>query len=204
MSSDMFLEHEALESNFKQASSQYKILHLGTHALVNDVDPLQSKLFFAKSSDALSSDDGNLHAYEIYSMQLRAELAVLTACETGSGTIHSGEGIMSLAHSFMFAGCPSVIMSLWKIDEKTNAQIITDFYKYLQQGKSKSEALRKAKLKFIESNTNELANPFYWGGLCVIGDDAALYSNNVKWYYWIAGIGAALLLLLFVFKKTSK
>ncbi|OJY88902.1 MAG: hypothetical protein BGP13_02475 [Sphingobacteriales bacterium 40-81] len=203
MSADMYTEHQALESAFKQSSSQYKILHLGTHAQINDMDPLQSRLFFAKPvGAATAADDGNLYAYEIYSMQLKAELAVLTACETGAGAVHTGEGVMSLAHSFMFAGCPSVIMSLWKIDEKTNAQIITGFYQYLKKGYSKSEALRKAKIDFIENNTGELSNPFYWAGLCMIGDDASLYSGN-NWWYWLAGAGIVFILLWYVLKKKN-
>lgn len=201
MSADIFVEHEALESTFKQSSSQYKILHLGTHAQINDIDPLQSRLFFAKPVEpSSSSDDGHLYAYEIYSMELKAELAVLTACETGIGAVHSGAGVMSLAHSFMFAGCPSVVMSLWKIDEKTNAQIVTAFYKYLKSGFTKSEALRKSKLDFLETNPGELSNPFYWAGLCIIGDDAALYSGS-NWLNWLACIAIAALLTLYFLRK---
>ncbi|HRP54564.1 CHAT domain-containing tetratricopeptide repeat protein [Agriterribacter sp.] len=203
MPADMFLEHQALESNFKRSAAQYRILHLGTHAQVSDIDPLQSRLFFAKEADTIApGDDGNLYAYEIYSMQLKAELAVLFACETGRGAVHSGEGVMSLAHSFMFAGCPGVVMSLWKIDEKTNAQIVTDFYKHLKKGHTKSEALRKAKLSFLENNHGELANPFYWGGLCVIGDDAALYSTGNR-LYWFMGVVIAALALVYFFRRIS-
>lgn len=151
ISADMYIENDALESSFKKSSPQYKVLHLATHAQVSDIDPLQSRLFFAKQIDhSVNADDGNLNAYEIYSMQLQAELAVLTACETGLGQVHTGEGVISLAHSFMFAGCPSVVMSLWKIDEKTNAHIITDFYGQLKKGHRKSEALRKSQTKFYE------------------------------------------------------
>lgn len=200
MSADMFIEQQAQELIFRQNSSRYKILHLGTHARVNDEDPLQSQLFFAKPLQASTSDnDGNLYAYEIYSMQLRAELAVLTACETGTGAVHSGEGIMSLAYSFMFAGCPSVVMSLWKIDEKTNADIITRFYKYLKKGITKSEALRKAKLDFLKDNSAELTNPFYWAGLCIIGDDQPVYRNN-SIYYWMAAAVAIIILLAALLK----
>lgn len=201
MSADMFTEQQAQESAFKQKATGYKILHLGTHAQINNGDPLQSQLFFAKPLEATTpGDDGNLYAYEIYSMQLKAELAVLTACETGSGAVHSGEGVMSLAHSFMFAGCPSVVMSLWKIDEKTNARIITDFYTYLHKGYNKSESLRKAKLDFIKNNPGELANPFYWAGLCIIGDESPLDAGNNR-LYWLAGISIAILLSLFLFRK---
>ncbi|NNC82995.1 MAG: CHAT domain-containing protein, partial [Flavobacteriales bacterium] len=112
---------EANESEFKQHAAQYEVIHLGTHTEINNVSPLYSKLILSKSS----SEDGYLHAYELYDMQLQAELAVLTACQTGVGQQESSEGVISLAHSFAYAGCPSIIMSLWDVDEQSTA-IITE------------------------------------------------------------------------------
>lgn len=186
---DLYAEQNAKENVFKRSAKDYSILHLGTHAEVNDVSPLQSRLFFAKAlpDDTTDTDDGYLHAYEIYSMQLRAELAVLTACETGLGLLRQGEGVMSLAHSFMHAGCPSVVMSLWKIDEKTSADIVAKFYEYLSKGIGKSEALRRAKLDFLRTSDDELKHPYYWAGLTLIGDAGPVYRNH-RWQYWIAGL----------------
>ncbi|MFT4204756.1 MAG: CHAT domain-containing protein [Chitinophagaceae bacterium] len=187
---DLYTEQRALEDHFKQAAADYKILHLGTHAQVDNEDPLQSKLFFARSfNDSLPVDDGVLYAYEIYPMQLHAQLAVLTACETGGGSLQSGEGVMSLAYSFMFAGCPSVVMSLWQIDEKTNAEIIAHFYRYLKKGNNKNDALRKAKRDFLHQHPDELANPFYWSGLCIIGDTSpTILSSNGQWLYYVVSV----------------
>lgn len=200
---DLFIEESAQENNFKKSASDYKVLHLGTHTKVNNEDPLQSKLFFARSpGDSSSTDDGDLYAYEVYPMELHAQLAVLTACETGTGAMRSGEGVMSLAYSFMFAGCPGVVMSLWNIDEKTNAEIITDFYKHLKTGDNKSEALRKAKLNFLRSNSGELANPFYWAGLCLIGDDEPVYQNR-SWYWILAALVLGTALVVIVRRKRS-
>src|SRR5690606_5995754 len=134
-----------------------------------------------------------LYAYEVYAMQLRAELAVLTACETGGGGVRKGEGVISLAHSFLHAGCASVVMALWKIDEKTNADIVSKFYEYLSKGIDKSEALRRAKLDFMGNNEGELSHPYYWAGLALIGDGAPVYENHM-WLYWF--IGAVLILAL--------
>ncbi len=186
---DLFIEQGAQENTFKQMAKNYGILHFGTHAEVNNMSPLQSRLFFAQSlpDDTSNTDDGYLYAYEVYAMQLRAELAVLTACETGGGTIRQGEGVMSLAHSFLHAGCSSVVMSLWKIDEKTNADIISKFYEYLAKGVDKREALRDAKLHFLQTNEGELSHPYFWAGLALIGDSAPVYSNY-NWLYWVGGI----------------
>lgn len=190
VASDLFTEQKASEKAFKTTSPNYRILHLGTHAEANDRSPLQSRLFFAKAlpDDTLDKDDGYLYAYEIYSMQLKAELAVLTACQTGHGAYRQGEGVISLAHSFMYAGCPSVIMSLWKIDDKTSADIITAFYKLLSKGKSKSESLRQAKLDYLDEASETLAHPYYWAGLALIGDDAPIYPQPYRWIWTLIGV----------------
>ncbi len=185
---DLFVEQQAQEHVFKQMAGDYSVLHLGTHAEVTNQSPLQSRLFFAKSlADTVHMDDGYLYAYEIYAMHLRAELAVLTACETGSGALRRGEGVVSLAHSFMHAGCSSVVMALWKIDEKTNADLISRFYEYLSAGMDKSEALRKAKLQAIQESDAEMSHPYYWAGLVLIGDSTPIYRNYTHWY-WIVGV----------------
>lgn len=193
---DHFTGPQALESTFKEAAGRYNILHLGTHAEINNGSPLQSRFFLAKPSaeDSTDSDDGYLHAYEIYGMELRAELAVLTACETGTGAWNQGEGVISLAHSFMYAGCPSVVMSLWKIDEKSSAEIITLFYKHLATGASKSEAMRAAKLEYLQKAPPELNHPYFWAGMTLIGDDTPLAHSSSTWL-WIA-IPVALLLVI--------
>ncbi|MBE7177183.1 MAG: CHAT domain-containing protein [Mucilaginibacter polytrichastri] len=195
--SDIYAGQSAEERVFKQSARDYGILHLGTHAEINNASPMYSRFFLAKPlNDSSSRDDGYLYAYEIYAMQLRAEMAVLTACETGNGTLNQGEGIMSLAHSFLYAGCPSVVMSLWKIDDKTSAAIITSFYKYLSEGDTKSEALRKAKLDYLNTAPPDLAQPYYWAGLTLIGDNGNMYSNN-DWILWSA-FGVMLIGLIFM------
>lgn len=190
---DLFSGPAALERTFKQTAAGYTILHLGTHAEINNLSPLQSRFFLAKPSpgDSTDNDDGYLHAYEIYGMQLQADLAVLTACETGLGEWNQGEGVISLAHSFMYAGCPSVVMTLWKVDEKTSAEIITLFYKHLAAGKSKSEALRAAKLDYLHNAPPELSHPYFWAGMTLIGDDMPVVSSFRLWW-WIGGVAAAL------------
>ena len=184
---ELYLEEEAQEGRFRRMASSYRILHMGTHAEANHGAPLQSRLFFAMSlAQDTVDDDGVLHAYEIYSMQLQAELAVLSACNTGSGKFHEGEGVISLAHSFLSAGCASVLMSLWDIDEKTSASLVTEFYRNLSHGTAKSDALRQAKLVYLRHAPDELAHPYYWAGLGLIGDPSPMYMPPmqvflVKW-----------------------
>lgn len=205
-SHDLFVEQQAEERTFKRLAPEYRILHLGTHGEVNNQAPLQSRLFFAKApaADSSNKDDGYLYAYEIYAMQLRAELAVLTACETGTGALRNGEGVMSLAHSFMHAGCPSVVMSLWKIDEKASTEIITAFYENLKKGEHKSAALRNAKLQLIHDGVERLSHPYYWAGLALIGDNAPVYRAAPWRYWWVAALVASAAIVLLVRWQINK
>lgn len=197
---DLFAEEAAVETVFKQTAGRYDLLHLGTHAEVNHAAPLQSRFFLAKAlpGDSADHDDGYLHAYEIYAMRLHSDLAVLTACETGIGNWSRGEGVMSLAHSFMYAGCPSVIMTLWKIDEKSSADIIADFYKNLSDGKSRSEALRLAKLQHIRSSDKSLSHPYFWAGMTLVGDTQPLFTSYSRWWY-AGGLVLPAVVLIFLF-----
>lgn len=200
---DLFVEQRAQEHVFKQKAKDYHVLHLGTHAEVNNHSPLQSRLFFAKAlpDDTVHTDDGYLYAYEIYAMQLRAELAVLTACETGTGALRHGEGVISLAHSFLHAGCSGVVMAMWKIDEKTNADIVSKFYEYLSKGMDRSEALRNAKLHFMQASDTKLSHPYYWAGLALIGERTPLYENDTWLYYIIVLMLIALVTVVFLRRK---
>lgn len=194
---DFLEKDEAQETSFFRQASNAKIIHLATHGEANNISPLQSRLFFAppNSKDTMQNEDGILHAYEVYSMQLNAELAVLSACNTGTGKFRGGEGVISLAHSFLHAGSAAVLMSLWAIDEKTSATILSDFFENLADGDTKSSALREAKLKFIYEAPEELAHPYYWAGMGIIGDPSTIEKpNNPVWT-----ILGTLLLSLLVF-----
>ncbi|NNC83693.1 MAG: CHAT domain-containing protein, partial [Flavobacteriales bacterium] len=185
---------EANESEFKQHAAQYEVIHLGTHTQINNVSPLYSKLILSKSSN----EDGYLHAYELYDMQLQAELAVLTACQTGVGQQESSEGVISLAHSFAYAGCPSIIMSLWDVDEQSTAIITEAFYRQLADGRSKNRALRDAKLAWIKSHDNEQNAPYYWAGLVLMGDpDPIEMATGFPWGFVLIGLGLLLAVILF-------
>jgi CHAT domain-containing protein len=199
---DLFAGQDALESVVKTNAAAYSILHLGTHAEVNHSAPLQSRFFMAKPVplDSSGRDDGYLHAYEIYGLPLQADLAVLTACETGQGNWVGGEGVISLAHSFMHAGCPSVVMSLWKIDEKSSAEIITSFYKELANGSSKSEALRKAKLQHIKEASAQ-SHPYFWAGMTLMGDTDPVYPSRIWW--WILAGSLLLAATWWLYQKKS-
>lgn len=174
---DSFVDLLAQENTFKEKAPDFDILHLAMHTAINDSLPMFSKLVFSKP-DGKSADDGYLNTYEIYNMKLNARLAVLSACETGTGKLQKGEGVMSMARGFIYAGCPSIVMTLWKVEDKSGVEIMKDFYRYLSKGKSKDVALRMAKLKHLENSDPLTAHPYFWLGYVNIGNPEPLYTSK--------------------------
>lgn len=189
-----FLGEKATETEFRQQAQAPRIIHLAMHGFLNDCDPLYSGLVFSRQNavsggkDSISErEDGFLHAYEIYNMHLNAELAVLSACNTGHGQLAKGEGVISLARAFKYAGCSNVLMSLWQADDQSTAQIMQDFYRYLKAGKGKDDAIRQAKLDYLESNARN--HPFFWGAFVLIGDDLPMEQpSNRIWYMAVLAV----------------
>lgn len=169
-------ESDATEMAFKNLMNDYSILHLSMHALIDDEDPMNSKFLFNHESDSV--EDGYLHAFELYNMDIEADLAVLSSCNSGYGQLYGGEGIMSLARAFAFAGTPSVVMSHWQVDDKSTSELMILFYEYLSKGMTKSKALRKAKLSYLESTDPTRIHPFFWGAFVVVGDDQPVFRNQ--------------------------
>lgn len=199
-----YLNTQASKQLFQKTAGEHKIIHIGTHAESDNISPELSRLVFAKNAESSNLEDNYLYTYEIYNYNLNSNLAILTACETGKPGYQAGEGMISLAHAFNYAGSESILTSLWEIDEESSTNIIERFYKYLSEGLPKDEALRKAKLEYIASAKGRTAAPQYWAGLVLIGDTAPieLKSNSVVWY-WILG-GVCLIMLLFWFLNKKK
>lgn len=196
-----FLNEKSTEPLFKTSAKEHKIIHIGTHAESNNISPDLSRLVFAKSMDSSVTDDNYLYTYEIYNTNLSSNLAILTACETGKPTYQAGEGMISLAHAFNYAGSESILTSLWKIDEQSSATIIESFYKYLKKGWAKDKALQQAKLDYIATAEGRTIHPQYWAGLVLIGDAAPIeLSSSFNFLYWtLAAI--AILIAIIIFRK---
>jgi CHAT domain-containing protein len=124
-------------------------------------------------------------------MNLKSRLTVLSACNTGSGRLQKGEGVMSLARAFLYAGCPAIVMTLWSVEDASSANLMIDFYKNLLSGYSKDEALRKAKIKHIKNADPLKAHPYFWLGYVSIGDQRALYHTKTIYF-----VGMILVFLL--------
>ncbi len=185
----LYLANEAKESVFKKVAGNYGIIHLAMHAFLNDRNPMNSAMIFDQSGD--SPEDGLLRTYEVYGLHLNSRMVVLSSCNTGSGKLSSGEGILSLARGFLYSGSRSVVMSMWKIDDKSGTEIVKMFYDNLKKGKSKSHALKSARTVFLKNASQMRSHPYFWASLVVYGDNEPVYTN-VR----IIIISSCLLLLL--------
>ena len=200
MDGDYFTSSKATEARFKQLVSQSNVVLLATHAEVDDAYPLYSRI--ALLPDENLEDDGYLHAYEIYNLNLDHDLTILSACETGVGQLDRGQGAASLSHAFRFAGCQNIIMSLWSIDEKQSVRLISDYLEALINGQGKSSALSDVKRSYLSSVKGELQHPYYWAGLVLVGNNEVLISSDV-WLYWLGVIFLCFAFILFLYLKRS-
>ena len=175
----LFENNAARESVYKNEAGKYDIIHLAMHTLLNDKDPMLSTLIFSHLND--STEDGYLKMYEIYGIPLKAKMVVLSSCNTGTGLLFSGEGILSLARGFISSGSQSVVMSMWEIEDKSGTEIVDMFYKNLTKGFTKSDALKKARIAFLKDADQLRSHPYFWSALVVYGNNGPLYrSNNLK------------------------
>jgi CHAT domain-containing protein len=124
------------------------------------------------STEPDSSEDGFLNTYEIYGIPLKAKMVVLSSCNSGSGYLHEGEGILSLARGFAYSGSKSVLLSMWEIEDRSGSEIIKNFYRYIKRGYSKSSALKKARIKFLKNADQLRSHPYFWSAYVLYGDNS--------------------------------
>jgi CHAT domain-containing protein/sugar phosphate isomerase/epimerase len=172
--SKVYVGADATEDRFKAEASRCRILHLATHSIVNEASPLYSQIVLAQPKQG-SSEDGLLEAWEIMSLDIKADLVVLSACETARGRIGAGEGMIGLSWAFFVAGCPSSVVSQWKIEAASTTELMIEFHKGLKLKSdnsrselTKADALRYAQLKLLRSTAYR--HPFYWAGFIIAGD----------------------------------
>lgn len=188
----IFSKKASTVTSFGSEAGNHKIIHIGTHAESNNSSPEYSRLIFAKTN---AGEENSLFAKDIYQMDLPAELAVLMACETGKPTYQPGEGMISLAHAFNYAGSKSMLIGLWKIDEQTSSIIAKQFYYYLAEGMSKDMALRQAKLDYLAQSNSRALSPEFWAGLVLLGDAHSIDLQEEDFSYLFLGIAALVVCL---------
>jgi CHAT domain-containing protein len=184
---NVYLEDQASEDAIKSLKNP-RLLHIATHGMfLKDYDTLKEKkgqqynpllssmLFLSGSKSSFfgigtrntGKEDGILSAYEVMNLNLdNTELVILSACETGLGEVHNGEGVYGLQRAFIQAGAKSIIMSMWKVSDKATTELMLEFYKQWLSGKSKSDAFKSAQIKV----RNKYKYPSYWGAFVMVGE----------------------------------
>ncbi|MDO6761470.1 CHAT domain-containing protein [Tamlana sp. 2_MG-2023] len=188
---ETFLNEKASKANFIKNANKHNVLHLATHADIGN-----------ESNPWIAFSDLKMYLKEIYATKTHVDMVVLSACNTSSGDLKRGEGIMSLARGFFYSGAKSVVSTLWSVADESGNTILINFYKNLKQGDSKSKALQKAKLDYLKNTQEEeLKHPYYWAGFIVLGDNSPISEKpNSPWL----AVGLVLLgtgVLIFGYKR---
>jgi CHAT domain-containing protein len=194
-SAKIMLREDATKANFKREASTYRIIHIAGHATYDEVWPMNSGIELASGGD---DPDGNLlRAFEFLNMDLNADLVFLSGCNTGRSKENGDAN--GLVRALYFAGVPSVISTLWGVEDESAEKLVSSFYKHLKDGKSKSKALQLAKIELMKSGKYD---PFYWGAFVLVGDPSPIdlaVPNSAParvWLLFLAAPLAALILLL--------
>lgn len=169
----VFVGRAATEARVKAEMGRYDVLHFATHGILDDASPMYSRLMLAEEEHAAGSDsDGMLEAWELMKLDLRADLVVLSTCDSASGRVSAGEGLIGMTWAAFVAGARTTVASVWPAASKSTAALMIDFHRELLAHPSgalaKAEALRRAKLRMLHDRAR--GHPFYWAPFLVIGD----------------------------------
>lgn len=177
-----YKKSKSSENTFKKLANDKMIIHIASHGLVDYENPYFSRILLGNNVDT-GGEDGVLYLHEIYNMDLASELAVLSACNTGAGTVVSGEGVINLSSGFLAAGVNSVMMSLWLVNDRSTSNLMDRFYYQLDQGEAKHQALKKAKLQYLQNANSLQAHPYFWSAFIVNGDMRPVRQSS-NWWMW--------------------
>ena len=197
--SEVYVGETAKESALKESLEHSRIVHLATHAIVDENNILNSQIVLANEQDSLQ--DGILHAFEIYNLRLNTELVTLSACNTGFGVLNDGEGSMTLARAFSYAGVQSVVMSHWEVDDKLTSDLMAHFYQNINNGMKKDQALQQAKLSLIAESDALVSNPYYWSAFVLVGSTDPIVASGVQTWMIVAGLCLLLIVGFFVLRR---
>jgi CHAT domain-containing protein len=193
----------ATKAQFLLHYNQYPVVHLATHAIADTGNSAISFIAFYPGTRQPTQDA--LYLEELYGLNMEnTRLMIISACETGNGQLVNSEGVLSITRGFAYAGCASMVNSLWKADDEATAAILHQFHLYLQKGYTKPKALRQAKLDYLHSNTVN-KTPGYWAHLLLTGDTRPLVKTTS--YRWLFGGGILMAILLtgvIVYKRREK
>lgn len=199
---DLIKDNDANKKNFLNALQNYDILHISSHAQIDEKFPLNSRFILGAKDN--SADDVALH--DLLGIASNTQLAVLSACETGRGSFIKGADVKSLSNGFQFAGVPSVVLSLWKVPDYSTSIIMRAFHENVKNGEALDVSLHKAQRSYLaQAESKALQHPHYWAGFIVVGDTSPI--QQLPWHSsgMFIGLGlAALIAVIAYFFRASK
>ena len=188
------------KSEFLAQIPKASIIHFAGHAFLNDEIAEDSYLAFSARDDI----EDKLFIREIYNLRTPCDLVVLSACNTGQGELKKGEGVMSMARAFAYAGAKSIVYSLWEVNDGSTKKMMEKFYQELKVGTKKDEALRMAKMEYLDNAVGKTQLPYYWAGFVAMGDMSAVQMPNPRCKYLILGLLIAGTVGLVVVRRSKK
>jgi len=199
LDSEIYMDQDATEEQFCSRAHLFSILQVVTHSEVDTSDWFSTYIEFTHKSESITND-GRLYTEDIYELELNARLILLTACTSGSGKLELGEGIMSIARAFRYAGISNALVGLWKINDKATLKIIKSFYQHLGTGCDKSVALQRAIKEYINEGNSQKIHPYYWAAFAMVGDDIPVVesSNNRYMGNTLLSLGIIICTILFI------
>jgi CHAT domain-containing protein len=198
-SGKFLIANEATKDGFIDNVSDFGIIHLATHAIIDNTNPNFSRLYFSGSADA----EPYIRNYELYNLDVNANLVTLSACNTGIGEIQKGDGVNSLARGFIYAGAPATLVSLWPASDKSTPELMEYFYQNLKDGQAKDVALNNARKQYLATAKGKARHPFYWGGFVLIGDNSPIEDDTNLLVYVIPSV-IVIVMILTVYRRKRK
>jgi CHAT domain-containing protein len=172
--SRLLIGDQAREGLVKSEAGKFRVLHFAAHSILDDRNPMYSRIVLSQDAGE-TQEDGVLEAWEIMRLDLTADLAIFSACQTGQGGVSAGEGVIGMSWALFVAGCPSAVVSQWKVDSARTADLMIEFHRGLTSRQAgapakvtKAEALRGAALKLLRG---PFKHPAYWAGFVLVGVD---------------------------------
>lgn len=195
-----YIGKKATKKAFQKEITKSDIIHLATHGILSSGNPMNNRILFHQANT-----DTELHLYEVLNMTINSRMVVLSACETGSGDIQEGEGIMSLTRGFHYAGTPQLIMSLWPAFDLPSVKIMEGFYRELANNAKLADALRTSKLEYLSLAKSSESRPGLWANyqLSGVNDYLPLKSKN-NWRIWVSIILVLIITYLFISRHKFK
>jgi CHAT domain-containing protein/tetratricopeptide (TPR) repeat protein len=199
-----FLAGRQASKKSLERANGYSVLHISTHAVIDDQFPAFSHLLFHGGD---SAGYAALFAYELLEQEISTDLVILSACNTGSGRILKGQGVASMARAFAYAGSPDQIITLWPVRDETTPDLMNYLYQNLEAGMSKAEALRQAKISFLSDHHGVFSHPYYWAPFVYVGDSNPLELKRRRpWHHFgmVIGLGMAVFMAgLIIWQRTT-